>query len=261
MASGEVTAPTQEDATAISSFLRVCVLHSPYEGQVATAGNFALPLTPLDNPIGPVYKFSMWHVMDVEGEQLSLFPRKTLQVGGQRNGHIPKGGNFKYAPLAPGQFKSKGGLWWPSLPSPAPLPSLDADELAAAKVIPSGPAPLKDIARIIRSKNAGPFELTFDVMFNDLETYERVKKADVLKDEVIMSAYQLKNKSDIVYNSFYRPALAWKCTILRPWPQGRCVDFIEREIRRADFVLSVGETDTFGAQQHAPLLDIIVPAV
>ena len=34
---------------------------------------------------------------------------------------------------------------------------------------------LRDVASVIRSKNAGPFELTFDVMFEDPEAYERVK--------------------------------------------------------------------------------------
>ena len=42
---------------------------------------------------------------------------------------------------------------------------------------------------------------------------------------------------------YFDPALAWKCTIKRPWAQG-----------------SVGERDTLGTQQHAPLLDIDVPA-
>lgn len=37
-------------------------------------------------------------------------------------------------------------------------------------------------------------------------------------------------------------ALAWKATIKRPWPQG-----------------SVGERDTLGTQQHAPLLGVLVP--
>jgi hypothetical protein len=29
-----------------------------------------------------------------------------------------------------------------------------------------------DLVKIIRSKNAGPFELTFDIIFKDKETYE-----------------------------------------------------------------------------------------
>ena len=39
---------------------------------------------------------------------------------------------------------------------------------------------LGELARLIRSKNAGPFELTFDIMFDDEETFERVKKSGAL---------------------------------------------------------------------------------
>lgn len=42
---------------------------------------------------------------------------------------------------------------------------------------------------------------------------------------------------------YFEPALAWKCTIKRPWAQG-----------------SVVERHTLGTQQHAPLLQIDVPA-
>jgi hypothetical protein len=77
---GEVTAPTQELATAICSNARIGVLHSPYPGQMATAGNFALPLNPMENPIGPVCRFSLYHLMEVESA-LELFPYRIEEVG------------------------------------------------------------------------------------------------------------------------------------------------------------------------------------
>ena len=61
---GEVTAATQEKAKAIATITRVAVLHLNYPGQMATAGNLALPLSPMDNPIGPVCAFTVYHVMD-----------------------------------------------------------------------------------------------------------------------------------------------------------------------------------------------------
>ncbi|MES2263812.1 MAG: acyclic terpene utilization AtuA family protein [Pseudomonadota bacterium] len=70
---GEVTAPTQELANAICSHARIGVLHLPYPGQMATAGNFAIPLNPPENPIGPVCRFSLYHLMDV-ASPLELFP-------------------------------------------------------------------------------------------------------------------------------------------------------------------------------------------
>lgn len=76
---GEVTAPTPALAKAICTSVRIAVLHLSYPGQLATAGNLALPLNPLDNPIGPACAFSLFHVMDAEG--LDLFPIEHRKVG------------------------------------------------------------------------------------------------------------------------------------------------------------------------------------
>ena len=39
---------------------------------------------------------------------------------------------------------------------------------------------LAELARLIRSKNAGPFELTFAVIFKDRATYEKVRDAKII---------------------------------------------------------------------------------
>ena len=70
---GEVTAATQELANAICGHARIGMLHLPYDGQMASGGNFAIPLNPPENPIGPVCRFSIYHLMDVDSP-LSLFP-------------------------------------------------------------------------------------------------------------------------------------------------------------------------------------------
>ena len=75
------------------------------------------------------------------------------------------------------------------------------------------------VAQIIRSKNSGPFELTLDILFDDRATYDRVVRSNVLNRETIKELYQLKDE-DIVVLMFFEPALAWKCTFARPWPQG-----------------------------------------
>lgn len=77
---GEVTAPTQELANAICSNARIAVLHLPYKGQMATAGNFAIPLNPPENPIGPVCRFSIYHLMNVNSP-VDMFPTHILEVG------------------------------------------------------------------------------------------------------------------------------------------------------------------------------------
>ena len=105
----------------------------------------------------------------------------------------------------------------------------------------SGGQKLADIARVIRSKNSGPFELTFDVMFDSLDVYERVRSSGAVTREALGALYGVGDP-DITNFQFFEPALAFKLTIRRPGKQG-----------------SVGETDTFGAQQHAPLLELQIP--
>ncbi|WP_076997689.1 DUF4387 domain-containing protein [Variovorax sp. KK3] len=100
---------------------------------------------------------------------------------------------------------------------------------------------LKDLARVIRSKNSGPFEITFDVMFDDADRYRHVQRSGVLTRTLICGLYGVDDK-DIVAFLFFEPALAFKFTLRRGWAQG-----------------SIAERDTFGAQQHAPLMSIDIP--
>lgn len=76
---GEVTAATQELANTICNSVRIDVLHTAYEGQLATAGNFAIPLNPPENPIGPVCKFTLYHLMEIESAD-ALFPVEIVEV-------------------------------------------------------------------------------------------------------------------------------------------------------------------------------------
>ncbi len=96
---------------------------------------------------------------------------------------------------------------------------------------------LGEIARLIRSKNAGPFELTFDIMFDDEESFQRVKDSNALSRQVIADLYQVPFE-DVKF--FIVPAaLAFKASIPRPRFQGDLLD-----------------SDGHGGQQYAPLLDI-----
>lgn len=99
---------------------------------------------------------------------------------------------------------------------------------------------LAELARLIRSKNAGPFELTFDIMFDDAATYERVKRSGAISREVIADKYGLPAK-DVKF-FFCDAALAIKATIPRPSIQGDLTD-----------------SDGHGGQQYAPLMDIEIP--
>lgn len=99
---------------------------------------------------------------------------------------------------------------------------------------------LIDIASVIRSKNSGPYEITFDVIFKDFETYEKVKQAKAFTEEMFAELYQIDRK-DIIGMVYFDPAKAIKITIVRPIPSG-----------------ALGERDVYGAQQHSPLMNLIL---
>jgi hypothetical protein len=69
----EVVAPTQEMASTICAFVRATLLHHGFPGRKATAGNLAFPFAPSDVPLGPVYRFNVYHLLQVE-DPVALFP-------------------------------------------------------------------------------------------------------------------------------------------------------------------------------------------
>ena len=100
---------------------------------------------------------------------------------------------------------------------------------------------LSECASLIRSKNAGPFALTFDVMFSSADAYTRVKRSGVLTAERFAAIYRVPVEDVAAFEC--DQALAFKFSIPRPRVQG-------------DF----GDGDMHGGQQYAPLLDVEVPA-
>ena len=96
---------------------------------------------------------------------------------------------------------------------------------------------LKDIANVIRSKNAGPYELTLDVLLRDDEVFERVRKADIINKNTIAELYHIPVE-DVLSIVYFPNARAIKATIVRPLPSG-----------------NMGERDVYGAQQHAPMVN------
>ena len=78
---------------------------------------------------------------------------------------------------------------------------------------------LGDLAQVVRSKNAKPFRLTFDVIFDDAGVYERVKAAKVLTRESIAQLYGLTPDRILSLHEF-DPGLAIKFTRRRHVAQG-----------------------------------------
>lgn len=69
----ESIAPTQELADTVLSLARSTALHQSFPHRKTTAGNLAFPFSPSDFQGGPVYEFSIYHLMKIE-ETSSLFP-------------------------------------------------------------------------------------------------------------------------------------------------------------------------------------------
>ena len=96
-----------------------------------------------------------------------------------------------------------------------------------------------DLAVLVRSKNAGPFWITFDIMFDKRDVYERVRNARVITRESIAKLYR-RNADDIIVGD-HDAALAIKVSFPRPNTSG-----------------SARDGDVFGGQQYAPLLSLEV---
>ncbi|WP_243355872.1 acyclic terpene utilization AtuA family protein [Bacillus litorisediminis] len=62
----EVVAKTQELASSICASVRSTFLHYGYEARKSTAGNLAFPFAPSDVEFGPVYEFSIYHLMEID---------------------------------------------------------------------------------------------------------------------------------------------------------------------------------------------------
>ena len=75
----EVAAATQAIATAICNKARTSLMHSPYPGRIATAGNIASPFTPLEIALGQACEFNVYHLMKVD-DPTSLFPIRYEEV-------------------------------------------------------------------------------------------------------------------------------------------------------------------------------------
>jgi Domain of unknown function (DUF4387) len=100
---------------------------------------------------------------------------------------------------------------------------------------------LGELASTVRSKNAGVNQITFDIIFPDRKTYERVVKSGAITRDSIAKLYNIPQSriSDFVT---FQVGNAIKFTLYRLRPSG-----------------SPGDWDILGCQQYGPLLDLDVP--
>ena len=98
---------------------------------------------------------------------------------------------------------------------------------------------LSEISSLIRSKNAGPFSLTFDIFLKSPEAYRKVKQSQALNPEFFAKYY----KCPVTSVKFFEceSVNAFKVTIPNPIFSG-----------------DLGSADLHGGQQFAPLMDLEV---
>jgi hypothetical protein len=102
---------------------------------------------------------------------------------------------------------------------------------------------IRELAEVVRTKNAGPYIITADLVFPDMETYLRVKGSGVITPELVARLYRIPI-DEVLGVLFFDPARCVKINIRRP--HGQCSGDVE-------------DTDVLGMQQHAPLLGIEIP--
>ena len=102
---------------------------------------------------------------------------------------------------------------------------------------------LKDLCSVLRSKNAGPFLITLDMIFKDRYAYDAVARDRLITRELIAERYGFEPE-DVVVVEYIDALCAVKATYKRRFAAG-----------------SPGDSDCFGMNQEGPLLDIeIEPA-
>jgi hypothetical protein len=96
---------------------------------------------------------------------------------------------------------------------------------------------LRDCTKLIRSKNAGPFILTIDVMFENSDMFNKCLEQDILSAKNIAEIYGIALEK---IDTFAMPMIS---TIKISFP---------RSVSQGD----LGDSDNHGGQQYAPLLDL-----
>ena len=96
---------------------------------------------------------------------------------------------------------------------------------------------LDQSASVIRSKNAGPRKLTCDLIFDDAAAYAHFRARLTELRGLVAQRYGVAENEVRVID--YPPAQAIKLVM-------------DRRIMAGD----IGDSDVYGAQQHAPLLGI-----
>lgn len=192
--------------------------------------------------LGRCAQFCIYHLMDLEPDEERIDPGYGMANGISRGGLLLEP---KVATIGDGDrimsnesFRSNFAFRLDECPSPPTTSSPTHVRQESGQKVPTRhPKTLSDIAKVLRSKNAGPFEITVDIIFDSPEAYHSVKQSDLLNAQDLAKALDV-SAEDIVWMGFYDSALAFKVTIPR---------YRGGKRRPAG---SFMENDVHGSQQH-----------
>ena len=102
---------------------------------------------------------------------------------------------------------------------------------------------LCELARVLRSKSAGPFLNTIDIFFDSEEFYRKVKESGVVTRDSVARLYHI-SPEEVLGIYFVDNARGIKITL--PKPEG---------VASGDFECR----DLYGALYYIPLLEVEIP--
>jgi hypothetical protein len=232
---GEALGSTKELANSVASAARIATIHGSYPDQKATSGNLAYGIGgKLESELGPCAQFSIYHLVELEeGEE-------RLRLNDTSNAL------YRQQILNLGQGKPQPSLARPPAMLPAKMEPPAMHVTPTKMKYPAQPKTLGDVARVLRSKTAGPWEITFDVMFDTEAIFQLVKSTNFLNAAVLAELNGIREE-EVVWSGFFDQALAYKGTIPR--------------LQRGKPAANGGfmENDVHGSQKYIGLLTLPLP--
>lgn len=99
---------------------------------------------------------------------------------------------------------------------------------------------LIDLAKVLRSKNAGPLYVTFDIMFSDKSKLNFIIESGIISKKTIAELYQVNIEEVLI--TVYDIVNSIKITIPRKYVSG-----------------DINDNDIYGCQLHIPLSNLLIP--
>ncbi|OJD32527.1 caib baif family enzyme [Diplodia corticola] len=248
---GEALASSQQLATSVACTARIATNHAPYPGQKATSGNLGFGIGGQNEiELGACPQFSIYHLMDLQPGEERLWPGASKD--GCEAAAVPIF-THSVSILGGGEVRQHLRLDMPVRPAQVTTTQNvtrteeeHTDDKAFRAEGLASCTKLGQLASVLRSKNAGPYEITFDVMFSSESVYRLVRQSGLLSPKTASEALGFPQE-DIVWCGFFDPARAFKVTVprVRDGKKSAAGGFMENDVH--------------GSQHHLGLIDMELP--